>query len=458
MAAMSNETPAIQEGQSNGPRPTPVHENSNEVKRCQQDSSDWNRMAVDTQSYQGNSETKPPDGGLHAWMAVASGFFAIMNTWGVFVSFGVFQSYYVTTLQLDPSKIAWIGSFEIFLLFFLGIVTARLTDAGYFRLLLLSGAFMTTLGTFVASICHTYWQLFLAQGVCVGLGNGLLFAPTMAVLSTYFQRKRALALGISACGSVTGGLIFPSMARRLLPTIGFGWTMRAIGFIQLGTLSISIAFIKTRVTPGPLSSLIDWPAFKEIEYSLFAIGCLLTYTGAFVPFFFLITYARDIQGLSYSESLNLLLVLNGIGILGRLFPSYLADRLGMLNVFTAMVFLGSLAMYTWIAVSSVTGLYVWTIFYSLFFGGIQSLSPAALTSLNSDLQKQGTRMGMNFGVLSFGALVGTPVAGALISGNNGSYVGAQSFAASCMAAGAVCFAIAREYKRGKTTGNIWMKL
>ena len=156
--------------------------------------------------------------------------------------------------------------------------------------------------------------------------------------------------------------------------------------------------------------------------------------------------------------MDIVLVLNGVGILGRLIPSFLADRLGMLNVFTVMVFLSSLSIYTWIAVSSSPGLYVWTVFYSLFFGGIQSLSPAALTSLNSDLQKQGTRMGMSFGILSFGALIGTPVAGALISGSGGSYVGAQIFAATCLAAGGLTFAAAREVKRRKVSGGLWMKL
>lgn len=138
---------------------------------------------------------------------------------GVFVSFGIFQSYYITKLQRKPSGTSWIGSFQIFLLFFLGIFSSYFTDTGYFRTLVLSGAFLTTLGTIMASICQSYWQLFLAQGVCVGLGNRLLFTPTMSVVSTYFHKRRALAMGIAACGSVTGGLIFPSMTASLDATV-----------------------------------------------------------------------------------------------------------------------------------------------------------------------------------------------------------------------------------------------
>lgn len=160
----------------------------------------------------------------------------------------------------------------------------------------------------------------------------------------------------------------------------------------------------------------------------------------------------------FSESLNFLLVLNGVRILGHLLPGYLADRVGAMNVFTATVLLSSISIYTWTAVSSVSGLYVWAAFYSVFFGAIQSLSPPALASLTSNLRKLGTRMGINFGVQSFGGLIGMPVAGALITGSSGAYLVAQMFSASCIAAGAICLAIARECKRRQADGGLWVKL
>lgn len=72
----------------------------------------------------------PPDGGLRAWVTVASGHLVIMNTWGYINSFGVFQTYYATELGLPPATISWIGSIQVFLLFFIGTFTGRITDAG----------------------------------------------------------------------------------------------------------------------------------------------------------------------------------------------------------------------------------------------------------------------------------------------------------------------------------------
>ena len=97
----------------------------------------------------------------------------------------------------------------MFLLFFVGTLSGRAMDAGYFRSLVVGGCLMQMLGVFATSFCKEYWQLFLAQGVVQGLGNGMLFTPLVALVSTYFTTRRALALGFAACGAPTGGIAFP---------------------------------------------------------------------------------------------------------------------------------------------------------------------------------------------------------------------------------------------------------
>lgn len=126
----------------------------------------------------------PPDGGLQAWLQVLIAHLVIFNTWGYINSFGVFQTYYLSTLEQSPSQISWIGSVQVFLLFFIGTFSGRATDAGYFRRTFVIGTVLILLGVFTTSVCTEYWQLFLAQGVCTGIGNGLLFCPTLAILPT----------------------------------------------------------------------------------------------------------------------------------------------------------------------------------------------------------------------------------------------------------------------------------
>ena len=147
-----------------------------------------------------------------------------------------------------------------------------MTDAGYFRQVFLLGSAFQIIGIFTTSVCTQYWQLFLAQGICMGLGNGCLFCPALATVSTYFTKKRGIALGITACGSVTGGLIFPVMARQMLPSSGFPWTIRAIGFIQLAGLVVANALMRTRIQPRRSGAIVEWAAWRELEYTFYALG------------------------------------------------------------------------------------------------------------------------------------------------------------------------------------------
>ncbi|TEA12153.1 MFS transporter asaE [Colletotrichum sidae] len=400
----------------------------------------------------------PPDGGITAWLAIFGTHLTIMNTWGIVNSFGVFQPYYTTLLNRPPSDVAWIGSFEVFLLFFVGAFTGRLTDAGYFRPLFIIGFLLVVLGMIATSFCTQYWQFFLAQGICMGLGNGCLFCPCLSTASTYFDKRKALALGFVSIGSSSGGMIYPSMVRQLLPKIGFGWTIRAIAFVQMGTLLITAVVLKPRIKPRKAGNLVEWAAFKELEYTFYAIGSFLNYLGVFFASYYIASYSRDIIGLSYTSSLNLLLLLNGTGVPGRVLPNYFADRVGTVNMFIPMSFAAGVMMLCWPAVSSVTGLYVWTALYGIATGAIQSLMPAGLGTLTADPRKQGTRMGMTFTIISFAVLIGQPMAGAIISANGGSYVGAQVYAGTCLLAG-MCFLVAARTARARRSGKLlWIKI
>ncbi|KAH7127761.1 major facilitator superfamily domain-containing protein [Dactylonectria estremocensis] len=394
----------------------------------------------------------PPDGGLQAWLQVLGCHLVVMNSWGFVNSFGVFQAYYTTTLDRQPSDISWIGSMQTFLLFFVGTFAGRVTDAGYFRPVFLVGCAFQLVGIFTASVATTYWQLLLSHGICIGIGNGCIFTPTLTILSTYFSTKRSIAIGIGACGSVTGGVVFPIMARQLLPSAGFPWTMRAIGFILMANLVVCFLIIKPRIPPRKTGALIDWTAFKDPAYSLYAAGAFLSLWGVYCAFYFLASFSREAVEPAFSSigSLNLLILLNGMGIVGRTVPNYVADRFGPINVFIPVSFLAGLLSLCWVAVDTATGLWVWTVFYGIFGGGIQSLFPAGLSSLTTDLGKAGIRIGMILTLVSFAVLTGPPIQGAIITAMDGKYYGAQGFSGVSLLLGMGCFAGARMSKTKKS--------
>jgi hypothetical protein len=189
-----------------------------------------------------NNTSQIPNGGTLAWVQVLGSFFLFFNTWyvyfpperkvtppgratlvtlcdlsrwswltnlttrGIMNTFGVYQTIYETSYlkSSTPSAISWIGSIQIFLLMVVGALTGPIYDAGHFRLLVMVGSFLIVFGHMMLSLCTSYWQVVLAQAICVGMGTGCLFVPAVAIISTYFHSKLALATGIAASGSSLG--------------------------------------------------------------------------------------------------------------------------------------------------------------------------------------------------------------------------------------------------------------
>ena len=96
------------------------------------------------------------------------------------------------------------GSIQAFLLFFGSAAAGPFFDLGYLRTLLFVGTFFTVFGMMMTSICTTYWQVLLAQGVTVGIGYGCLFLPSVAIVSQYFTTKKSFAFGVASTGSSIG--------------------------------------------------------------------------------------------------------------------------------------------------------------------------------------------------------------------------------------------------------------
>ncbi|KAL7933116.1 putative translation releasing factor RF-1 [Trichoderma chlorosporum] len=368
----------------------------------------------------------PPDGGLKAWLQIVAGHLVVFSTWGYIISFGIFQPYYEQLLNLEPSAVSWIGSIQTCLLFLIGTFSGRGFDAGYYRPLLILGFLMQLVGIFMTSVATTYWQLFLAQGLCQGLGCGLVFAPTIANMSTYFSKKKILAMSAAACGGGTGGVIFPLIAQQLIPKIGFRWTVRVMGFVVLASSIIIVLLVRTRLPARKAGPVVDWSAFKEWTYVLFAISMFITLWATYFAYDYARAYSLDRLGGSQSTSFNMLMIVNAVGIPGRLVPAYLADRyFGAVNMFIPTIIAAAICIFAWAGVNSITGDYVWVIFFGFFGAGIQGMFPATTAGLTKDLSKSGVRIGMIFTIISVAALTGPPLAGKLVVVAHGSYIGAQ---------------------------------
>lgn len=296
----------------------------------------------------------------------------------------------------SPSDISWIGSIQAFLLMFVGAITGSIYDAGYVHSLMLVGSFLVVFGQMMLSLATSYYQVVLAQAICIGIGCGCLFVPGVAILSTYFSTRIATAMGLAASGSSLGGVIYPIVFHRLQPTIGFPWATRVIGFIALFGLAISNLTLRVRTVPDSRRKFLDLPAFKEPAYALFVLGNFLGFMGLYVVFFYVQTYAIQANITNENMAFYLLSVLNAGSVFGRIIPNFIADRTGPMNMIIPCALMSGVLALCLIAAHSLAPVIVICALYGFFSGSFVSLPPTILVHLTANRAMIGTRMGMCF--------------------------------------------------------------
>ncbi|KAE8165172.1 major facilitator superfamily domain-containing protein [Aspergillus tamarii] len=394
--------------------------------------------AGDSSTRDGAQQEKlPPNGGLQSWLNVAAAFCVFVNTWGLITTFGAFQEYYRTVLLRDQSSsaISWIGSIQATLIPMVGMITGPLVDAGYLRLLISGGSFLIVFGMMMTSLATEYYQVLLAQAFCTGLGGGVSYIPAMVVLSSSFTTKRAVAVGCASIGSSVGSVIFPIMFRRLQPLIGFPWAVRCIGFINLFMAIISCSILCRH--PGKKTqarSLVEWKALKQPTFMLLSVSLTCVMLAYYVPIFYVATYARVKLNTETNLSFYLVSIINGASAFGRTVPYLLGSRVNTIFVLISCTAASAVAMYTWIATSNTAGFIVWACYWG-FLSGVLVTAPTSIVAhpvFTPDKNYLGTRMGMMWGISSFGALAGAPIAGALVDLEHKNFVRAQVFAGSLM--------------------------
>ncbi|KAK3713010.1 hypothetical protein LTR37_008695 [Vermiconidia calcicola] len=385
----------------------------------------------------------PPNGGTSAWLKVFGCFLIFINTYGIASSFGSYQAFYeIHGLPgYSPSAISWIGTVQVFLLGFMGILAGPLYDRGHVCLLLATGCFMLVFGFFMLSISHEFYQIMLSQGVCVGLGTGLTYVPAVSLISNTFTTKRPIANGLAASGSAVGGVLLPVIFRYLTPSIGLHWVNRIFGFMTLGISIAAVALLR----PEDLhqqrhhKSFFDASALKEPSYVLLCLGLFFLELGYWIPPFMITPYARLSLGTSADFAFYLLAIMNAAGFVGRIVPAF-AAQIRVIGpawtLFVGVLSLGILVL-SWLAIKSVVGLTVWCILVGFMSGITVSLPNAVVPRLSPSASVVGARTGMMWSFVSFAALIGAPIAGALVDPQTNSYKHGQMFSGI-----SICFAAA----------------
>ena len=342
-----------------------------------------------------------------------------------------------------------------------GVQIGPVFDAKGPRFLVLAGSILVLLSMLLLGLCTKYWQFMIVFGILGGTGTSLIFTPAISAVGHWFLIKRGNATGIAATGGSIGGIVFPLMLQSLFPKVGFEWATRIMGFIFIGLLLVANLFIKSRLPPKPGGSVLpDFRIFRDTAFLLTTIGVFFEEWGLFVPITYLTVYALSTGAMSEAFAYNLIAIFNAGSFLGRWAQGYFADRLGRVNtMILALVLCTVSAICLWIPAtvlsnnhmgndSTIRGLTItFAVFMGIGSGSNISLTPVCVGQL-CDTEEYGRYYATCYTVVSFGTLTGIPIAGALLSACNGSYLGVAIFTGACYVIGLAAFIAVRVMKVG----------
>jgi len=115
------------------------------------------------------------------------------------------------------------------------------------RLLMPLGAVLVGLGLMLSSISNSLFDLYFSYGIVTALGQGALgFVGHNALISFWFVKRRATAIGIASMGQGVGALVMVPATQILIDSVGWRWTYIVTGSLMLLLLVPANALLQRR--------------------------------------------------------------------------------------------------------------------------------------------------------------------------------------------------------------------
>ncbi|KAH7878782.1 major facilitator superfamily domain-containing protein [Lentinula edodes] len=376
----------------------------------------------DVQDSSGDSYA-PTDGGWDAWGTVFGTTLVSFGTFGFVNAFGAFSDYYNEQYLTSYSAtlISMIGAVQVFILYLCECLrtAGAVFDSIGPRYLVPASGVVVVFSLFMLSLTkpgHIYQQ-FLSQSVLFSLGATFSFFPSMGLMAHWFKSKIPYAIGCLASGASVGGIVIPIMISKLIPRIGFGWTIRILAFITLACFAVGTMTIKQRRPSKPfpksVSALFDFTAFKDPCYLFLVLGCWFTVFAVFNPFFY-VDLSAEVANPSSNVNGYYLSILCAASIFGRVSPGLIAGKVGRFNILYISTLISSiLILALWYTSFAQENLIAFAALYGMFCGPFFSVTPSCVAEI-SPIERVGARIGGTYAFMASATLAGTPISGLFI--------------------------------------------
>ena len=307
-----------------------------------------------------------------------------------------------------------------------GAIMGRIADKVGIVAPVMIGASAIGAGYLLASQTNDIVSFALVYGRLIGLtGPAATFAPLMADISHWFEKRRGIAVALCASGNYIGGAIWPTVVEHFVREIGWRETHMWIGLFCLVTMVPLSLLLRGG---GPVhahgSVVASAPRLGLMGLSPRLVMGLLCVSGVSccvamsMPQVHIVAYCGDL-GYGVARGAQMLSLMLGFGIVSRIASGLLADKVG--GMWT--LFIGATAQMTalsfYLLTDALVPLYVISALFGLFQGGIVP-SYALIIRDVFPASEAGTRVGIVMMMTILGMALGGWLSG-LIFDLTGSY-------------------------------------
>lgn len=300
-------------------------------------------------------EDTTPEGG-YGWVCVAACFLINCFTWGTVSAYGIYLSHYLDQV-LFPDASSWdyafIGGLNFSAAMLIAPLVTILARKYGIHATMALGLVLQTGGFLAASFATRIWHLHVSQGMLVGIGIGLLYIPSLPVLSQWFTRRRSLANGLSAAGVGVGGAAFAWGTEAIIQRFGIQWALRITGVIALVANSAAVAMLRHRnriIRPSQLA--FDTTLLRRCEVLLLLAWAFLSILGYITLLFSLSDFALSI-GLTRAQATDIIGLLNVGTAIGRPVIGLLSDKYNRIDTAAVLTLLCGLSCFAfWLPATS----------------------------------------------------------------------------------------------------------
>jgi MFS family permease len=257
-----------------------------------------------------------------------------------------------------------------------GVAMGKLSDRFGIMAPVLAGTALLAAGYVAAALAPSIWVFALAHGLLIGLGSAAVFGPLLAHVSMWFDRRRGIAVAIAASGNYLAGAIWPQIVRFALESIGWRATHFAIAAAAV-VLMVPLALLLRKPAPaiatGPGAARSATPAALGLSPNmlmiLLAVAGISCCVAMSMPQVHIVAYCADL-GYGVARGSEMLSLMLAFGIISRVASGFIADRIGGLATLLLGSVLQGLALILFLTSDALTPLYIFSILFGLFQGGI----------------------------------------------------------------------------------------